>query len=76
VVTLVIGASAAILAAGWRATHCPQPGGATVNAVSTVAGYPNESTAEVTVTIVNPGAAPVLVGLSPRRPGPTAACGL
>jgi hypothetical protein len=37
--------------------------------VLTVADYPDGSIGEVTVVIANPDAAPVLVGVTPRRRG-------
>jgi hypothetical protein len=68
-VTLMLGGAALILMAERRAAAWPQPDDAAVTAVFNVADYPDKGTATVTVVITNPGNTPVLVGLSPRRPG-------
>lgn len=58
-----------ILAIYRHMTAARHPGDAVVTAVLTAPGYPDEGTVRVTVVIANPSDLPVLVGLSPRRPG-------
>jgi hypothetical protein len=65
--TLAVGASALIVAAERRAFSGPRPGDAAVTAISPIVDRPGDGQTVVSVAIANPGAAPVLVGLSLRR---------
>jgi hypothetical protein len=65
--TLTVGGSGLIIAAERRAFGSPRPGDATVTAVSPIVDRPGDGRTVITAAIANPGATPVLVGLSLRR---------
>lgn len=68
-VPCILGGAALIVEVERCLAAWPRPGDAAVTAVLTVADYPDGSIGEVTVVIANPDAAPVLVGVTPRRRG-------
>ena len=65
-ITLIFAGAALLAVVGFR--NGDRPDDARVTAV-TVTDHPDDGTAEVAVTIANSGGSPVLIGLSPRRPG-------